>query len=60
MPSFDISVDMICVSRLFFESNLLDIYGTNDPKCLGWYLWNVLEIKNEEEGRKTRWGILES
>ena len=29
------SIDLICVSGLFFELNLLGIEGINDSKCMG-------------------------
>ena len=45
--------------KTIFGSKLLGNNLIRDPKCLRCYLWKVLEIKNEEEGRKTRWGILE-
>ena len=48
-------VDLIHDSELFFESNLLGINGTNDPKCFGKEPWRLegLEMKNGGEKSRT-------
>ena len=52
------SVDLIRVSRLLFELNLLGIEGTNDPKCLAKELWKFRVFRDEKRRRKVEffWG----
>ena len=41
-------VDLIHIFELFFESNLLGIEGTNDPKCLGKEPWKYRGFRDEK------------
>ena len=45
------SVDLIRVFEFIFESNLLCLEGTNDPKCLGKELWKFRGFRDEKQSR---------
>ena len=47
-------VHLIRVSMLFCESNLLDIEGINDPKCLGKKLGKFRGFRDETGDEKWR------
>ena len=47
-------VDLIHVSRFFFELNLLGIEVINDPKCLEKYSWKFRGLRDKNGGEKLR------